>query len=63
MARPTKKPQDRKSVDIRIPVTEEQKQIVADAAAADGSEVATWVRPILLAAAESRLLRLKKATR
>lgn len=52
MARPKKNPSDRKNVDIRIPMTEDQKKAVADAAAAGGSDVATWARPILLFAAQ-----------
>jgi uncharacterized protein (DUF1778 family) len=52
MARPKKNPENKKSVDVRIPMTEEQKQLVADAAAADQADVAAWARPILLRAAQ-----------
>ena len=51
MARPRKDPSQRKSVDIRVPMTEEQKRLVVQAAASAHSDVATWARPILLRAA------------
>jgi uncharacterized protein (DUF1778 family) len=60
MARPPKDPSDRKSVDLRIPLTEEQKKLIADAASADEADVAAWVRPIVLRAAERRLGKPKK---
>lgn len=60
MARPFKKPSERKSVDLRIPVTEDQKRLVAEAAAADGADVATWLRPIVLGFAEERLSKRKR---
>jgi uncharacterized protein (DUF1778 family) len=55
MARPPKNPSDRKDVDVRIPLTSEQKKVITEAAAAEGTDVATWVRPIVLMAAEERL--------
>lgn len=55
MARPLKDPSERKDVDLRIPLTAEQKKRIADAAAADGADLATWARPILLGFAEERL--------
>jgi hypothetical protein len=54
MARPPKDPADRKSMDVRIPMTEEQKRLVLAAAANADADVATWARPILLAAAQQR---------
>jgi len=60
MARPPKDPSERKSVDLRIPLTEEQKRLVSEAASADQADVAAWVRPILLLAAEKRLKQNKK---
>jgi len=57
MPRPPKEPSERKNVDVRVPLTEEQKRIIADAAAEDGTDVATWVRPIILRAAAKRLSR------
>lgn len=63
MARPPKDPADRKTVDVRIPLTEEQKKLVLDAAEADGADVAAWIRPILLSAASDRLKREKHSRR
>jgi hypothetical protein len=60
MARPRKDPSERKDVDLRIPMTEEQKRIVSEAASADQADVAAWVRPIVLRAAENRLARRPK---
>jgi uncharacterized protein (DUF1778 family) len=55
MARPKKDPSLLMDVDLRIPVTTEQKQMIYDAASADQSDVAAWIRPILLKAAQARL--------
>jgi hypothetical protein len=55
MARPPKDPAERKDVDVRIPMTAEQKKIIAEAAAADQSDVATWARPLLLGFAQERI--------
>jgi hypothetical protein len=57
MARPPKDPSERKTVDVRIPLTEEQKKLVTDAASEDQADVAAWARPIILRAAEKRLSR------
>jgi uncharacterized protein (DUF1778 family) len=55
MARPHKEPSERKSEELRIPVTEDQKNLISEAASADGADVATWLRPIVLRAAAKRL--------
>jgi hypothetical protein len=55
MARPPKDPSLRMDVDLRIPMTEQQKAMVYEAAKSEQSDVAAWVRPILLEAAKSRL--------
>jgi hypothetical protein len=60
MARPQKDPSERKTADIRIPLTEEQKQRVLDAAATGEQDVATWLRPIVLMAADERLKSKRK---
>ena len=60
MARPHKEPSERKSEELRIPVTAEQKKLVSEAASADGTDLATWVRPIVLRAAEKRASRQEK---
>jgi uncharacterized protein (DUF1778 family) len=60
MARPPKDPSDRKSVDLRIPLTEDQKKLISEAASADQADVAAWVRPIVLMAAQRRLSKSPK---
>ena len=55
MARPLKKPELRMDRNLMIPVTAEQRAIVNDGAAAAGQDMATWARPILLAAAKREL--------
>jgi uncharacterized protein (DUF1778 family) len=60
MARPPKNPSDRKDVDLRIPVTADQKRIIAEAAAAEGADLASWARPILLRFAEDKSSKPKK---
>jgi len=57
MARPQKDEAERKSVDLRIPVTDEQKDAVVKAARLDGLDMASWARPILLREAQKRLRR------
>ena len=60
MPRPPKDPSDLKNVDVRIPLTADQKKIISDAAEAEGSDVATWARPILLRSAQDRLSKREK---
>jgi hypothetical protein len=50
--RPPKKQAERKDVDLRIPVTADQKALIMRAARSEGTDMAAWVRPILLLAAE-----------
>ena len=52
MGRPPKNKAERKDVDLRIPVTAEQKELVSEAVRLLGGDMATWARPILLQAAE-----------
>ncbi len=47
-----KKPSDRKTVDLRIPVTARQKAAIY--AALEGSEFAAWARDVLLREANAR---------
>jgi hypothetical protein len=54
MGRPPKNKAERKSVDLRIPITEEQKAQIVQAAAAAGLDMAAWARPVLLAAASQQ---------
>jgi hypothetical protein len=55
MARPKKDPQLLKNVDLRIPVTAAQKQLVMDATAGQGAEFAAWAREVLLQAASEQI--------
>ena len=55
MARPPKEAADRKTADLRIPMTISQKQTVADAMAISGREMAGWARTLILSEAEKLL--------
>jgi hypothetical protein len=57
--RPPKPEEDRKTVDLRIPVTPEQKEIVAEAMRLEKTEMAGWARELLLAAAEKIIAEAK----
>jgi hypothetical protein len=52
LGRPPKKQTERKDVDLRIPVTADQKALIMSAAQTEGADMAVWVRPILLLAAK-----------
>lgn len=54
MARPKKDKKDRKDIDLRIPVTEDQKRLIVEAANLDGLDMAGWARTLLLRAAKLR---------
>jgi hypothetical protein len=54
MARPPKEPHLRMSIDLRIPVTAEQKQKIMEAVADEPAGFAAWARGVLLRAAEKR---------
>ena len=56
MARPKKADNERKTTDLRIPLTEAQKQMIVEVARKAGLDMAAWARPILLLAAEAQLL-------
>jgi hypothetical protein len=53
--RPAKDPAERKTIDLRIPVTAEQKKIIADATRDEPDGMAAWARAILLKEARKRL--------
>jgi len=59
MARPLKKPELRMDRNLMVPVTEAQRELVNTGAAAAGQDMATWARPILLAAAKRELAKKK----
>lgn len=53
ITRPRKKRSDRKTADLRIPVTARQKAAIY--AALDGCEFAAWAREVLLREANARI--------
>ncbi len=57
MARPRKDRSERKSVDLRVPLTEAQKDMISQAARLDDVDMAAWARPILLEAARTALVK------
>ncbi len=61
MGRPRKYGDAGLTADLRIPVTPEQKQLIADAVQLLGMDLAAWARPILIRAAEAELTRARKA--
>lgn len=42
-------------MDLRIPLTEAQKDLIVRAARLEGTDTAAWARPMLLEAARARL--------
>ncbi len=58
MVRPHKDPTALKNVDLRIPVTPEQKQLILDAL--DGRELAGWARDLILNGAKDLLDQRKR---
>ena len=55
MVRPKKDKSDRKSSDLRIPLTDGQKGLIVQAARLAGIDMAAWARPIILQAAKELL--------
>ena len=62
MARPQKDKSERKDVDLRVPVTEEQKELIVRAARLDGLDMAAWVRPMLVKEAQKRIKKSEDST-
>jgi uncharacterized protein (DUF1778 family) len=60
VARPKKEAKLRKDVDLRIPLTADQKQLIAHAASLDQADMAAWVRPLLIQAAQMRVAQQPK---
>ena len=52
MPRPEKKPEDRKSHHLRVPVNEAQKELIEQACSLEDQDFAAWARAILLDAAK-----------
>ncbi len=51
---------DRKDVDLRIPFTADQKELVMKAAKLSNADMATWARPILLEHAQAVIAQSKR---
>lgn len=54
MARPPKNPRLRMDIDLRIPVTVDQKRRIMEAVADEPGGFAAWARQVLLEAAEEK---------
>jgi hypothetical protein len=54
MARPPKEPRLRMNTDLRIPVTADQKRLIAEAVSDEPGGLAAWARQVLLEAAQER---------
>lgn len=52
--RPPKSPEDRRTDDMKIPLTITEKQAIRDAAKSDEAKPVTWARDVLLRAAKRR---------
>jgi hypothetical protein len=61
MARPTKDGRLRMDRDIRIPVTSEQKALIAEATADEAEGMAAWARAVLLECARRKLSKRKQS--
>jgi hypothetical protein len=61
MSRPRKASRLRMDTDLRIPVTIEQKRIVAEATADEPEGMAAWARLVLLDAARRKLAKVRSA--
>ena len=53
--RPPKKPEDRRTTDVKIPLTEAEKLLIKQAAEADEMRHVVWARDILIRAAKRRV--------
>jgi hypothetical protein len=61
MPRPSKDPEDRKDYHLRVPLTAAQHAVIEEAARLEGEGKAGWARAVLLAAAQRRIDRSRKA--
>lgn len=48
MGRPPKTPEERKTADMKIPLTDDEKELIRQAAAADEAKPVTWARDVLV---------------
>jgi uncharacterized protein (DUF1778 family) len=61
MARPPKDKKLLMRVSVRIPLTEDQKRLIEQAASLDQSDMTAWMRPILLRAAQERITKSRSS--
>jgi uncharacterized protein (DUF1778 family) len=61
--RPPKTNGELKAKDLRIPVTEEQKAVIAEAMKLSDQDMASWARPVLLEAARAIISEAQKRAR
>jgi hypothetical protein len=55
MARPLKKPAERKTYHLRVPLAAEQRALIEEASQLAGEDKAAWARAVLLQAARRRV--------
>lgn len=55
--RPPKAPEDRRTDNMKIPLTEAEKRAIQEAARSDQEKPVTWARDILIKAAKRRAKR------
>ena len=55
MARPPKKPAERKAYHLRVPLAAAQRALIEEAAQLAGADKAAWARAVLLHAARKRV--------
>jgi hypothetical protein len=60
MGRPPKKPEDRKSYQLHVPLTEAQHAIIRQAVELSGDDKAEWAREILLQEAKREIARSQR---
>jgi hypothetical protein len=61
MARPRKKPEDRKDYHLRVPLTDGQHALIEEAVNLADQDKAAWARAVLLDAARKHIAKAKKA--
>jgi hypothetical protein len=59
MARPLKKPEERKAYHLRVPLAANQRALIEAAARLANEDKAAWARAVLLEAARKRIARRK----
>lgn len=53
--RPPKRPEDRRTADIKIPLSDSEKELIRQAAEIDEQKHVTWARGVLLEAAKRQI--------